>query len=57
MNRAIRLFFIGFFSVLILGSIGVFLISSNTEIPSGPVTQSEIRYTQDIDLEALTPSN
>lgn len=57
MNRSIKLFFIGFFSVLILGSIGVFLISSNTEIPSGPVTQTEMRYAQDVDANQLTPSN
>lgn len=57
MNRAVKLFFIGFLSVLILGSIGVFLISRNTEIPSGPVTQTEIRYSQDVDLDELTPSN
>lgn len=57
MNRSVKLFLIGFLSVLILGSIGVFLITSNTEIPSGPVTQTEIRYSGDVDQTELSPSN
>lgn len=57
MSRSLRLFLVGFLSLVILTSLATMIFSREGGSSAGPVTQREIYHSDDLRLEDIDPNN
>lgn len=57
MSRNLRLFLVGFLSLVLLTSLATMIFFKEGGSSSGPVTQMEIYHSDDLQLEDIDPNN